>query len=217
MTTIEPRKPWEIPVDTSVPWGEAPGDEIVPIAKDARHLCLEALREQLTSFTFYRSPDTSFRLSAEAFYLDGVDSEDTFEMPAVAVIGGVELREHAIRPAIIESSKDVFKRGYALLRMTEHTEELSLEIWTGTKVERRAILSAIDQIFSPVQQSASLRIVLPNYWHQTCRFTLNHIERMNDDGVKNRWRTLVHLTLDFPVVRLIPVAEMLAMVGVVDE
>lgn len=215
--TTEPRKPWELPTDTSVQWGDAPGDEIAALSKDARHYCLEALRDRLVAFTFYRSPDVPFRLSPDAFYLDGVDSEDTFEMPAVAVIGGVELREHLIRPAIIESSKDVYKKGYALLRLTEHTEELSLEVWTGTRVERRAILSAIDQIFSPVQQSASLRIVLPNYWHQTCRFTFNHIERMNDDGVKNRWRTLIHLTLDFPVVRLIPVAEMLAMVGVVDE
>lgn len=166
---------------------------------------------------FFRSVDNPFKLSVDNFHVDGIDSEDTFAMPAVAVLPTVETVIATIQPSFIESSFNVFKRGYALVRLSEHTEEITLEVWTATKSERRAILSATDQLFSPVQQMTGLRLILKNYWHQPCRFTLERIERANEDGFKNRWRTLIHLTLDIPIVRLVPVVNMVPMVGVVDE
>lgn len=203
--------------DTSSSWHEIPGEVLQTPYRDARQIALESLRDYLCDFTFYRSPEKFFKLTPESFYLDGVESEDSFTMPAIAVLAAQEQVVGSIFPKIIESTLNQYKQGYVLLRITEHTEDFTLEIWTGTKSERRAILSAIDQMFTPVQDMVGLRLILKQYYNQPARFTLNHIERANDDGIHNRFRTLIHITLDVPVVRLVPATKMVPIIGVIDE
>lgn len=214
---LTPEKPFLIPVDTSEPWVKGDVEESAIGNKDARTHALERLREYICSYRFFRTTTESFQIAKENFYIDGIDSEDTFEMPAIAVISGVESRQGPWVPHPIESTKDVFKRGFTLVRYAEHVETFDLEVWAGTRVERRTIVAAMDSIFNPVQQMAGLRLILPNYFYQPARFTYLQNERHSEDGAKNRWRSLLQISLETNIVRLVPTVELNVMIGISDD
>lgn len=210
-------KPELVIKDNTPKWGDPDYYPSIPfLAKDGRTVALETLRDYLCTFEFNAPGKEPFKLNEDHFYIDGIESEDSFVMPCISVIPGIENRT-IIGPYMIESTKDVFKKDYALVKVAETSEDIGFEIFAPTRQIRNGIVSALNQIFSPSQNSYGLKLVLPNYYYQPCRFSLLDINRLNDTGISNRWRALVRFTMDLSIVHLYHATQLQVLIGLSDD
>lgn len=188
-----------------------PPDKVCPPpVPDGRTQALDLLKRYLGNLKFYKEgvndtakplcvPDANIKEQAP-------DYEDDLEMPAIGMIAGEgEYLARSLTPTLDESTVDKYCPGTVVHIHDEYSETVTLEIWTSTKQELRAITGGIESAFQPSQEYTGLRFVMRGYYNGTVIFTLISKQIIDDaDASLKRRKAQIKVHFRFNVLSLEP-------------
>jgi hypothetical protein len=195
------------------PFGETfPPRENPPVlAIDGRTAALRVLREYVCNQVFFREmgrgvPPAPFRLKEEQFEIEQPDKNKDQVSPSIAVIPGDHVDYDAIGLGVCveEETRDLYAPGTVLLRMSEYTELIKLEIQSDYKSVRRGMFAALESCLSPTELMYGIRFRMPEYYEELVCFSLMR-RGMADDATSalNRRRGWLEVEMRFNTVALV--------------
>jgi hypothetical protein len=227
-------QPWQF----ALPGGTIVGNRLPlqidpgPAAKDGRTCALEALGRYLTENVYRRlgdavdpspvpgqAPAKAFSLPAANFYTDEPDPEQDMLFPSIAVAGGDAEKSKWLGGGEPDpESRDVWAPGTVLVPLWRHEEDLQLKVYGSQLASLRGLMGGVEQLLQPSNGVGSVRLVLPDYYNEVCRFFLVGTDWTPQlDAVRNRRYAVHRLHLDMKIVRLVAYAEMIPSVTVDTE
>lgn len=195
-----------------------------PAAKDGRTCALEALGRYLTENLYRRlgdatdpspvpgqAPAVPFSVPPANFYTDEPDPEVDMLFPAIAVAGGDAEKTTWLGGGEPDpKSRDVWAPGTALVPLWRHEEDLQLKVYGSQLASLRGLMGGIEQLLQPSNGVGSVRLLLPDYYGEVCRFQLAGTDWTPQlDAVRNRRYAVHRLRFDVKIVRLVAYVEML--------
>lgn len=198
-------------------------DQPIRVTNDFRTAALSRLKQYLSEIIFYRSgginPTTQgpnapipFQIPAEDILIGWPDNERELLMPSLVFIA-LEPGVYSIvglGQQVIEESRNKYGYNTALQNMSNYVEKFAIEIWSSKKAEERCILAGIEYAMNPVQNNRGVRFRVPEYYDSTVEFTFETREIFDDENVvRNRRRSRVYITMEFRIVALIKVNELI--------
>lgn len=194
---------------------------------DGRTHALRILRSYIAELTFRRSGDfdkatgkrgapVEFRIPEGDVYVEWPDNEDDLRFPSVALLATAPAIYASIglTPRHEEETRDVYGPGTVLYWISEYTETISLEVWTSSRAERRAIKAGLEFALVPVEQMYGIRFRMPDYFDELVCFTLQGVEVIDDEtAARNRRRLRMSVEMRFNMVALANYAVLTPFVG----
>ena len=186
-----------------------------PSAVDARTAALRWLGRYLTENLYRRVGDAGgpdIAQAVETFYVDEPDPEVDVVMPCLVFIGEERAEQEDLWNQPDEATKDQIAPGTVLYPMWMHKELIDCQVWGSHKGMVRALAGGISQLLSPVEERVGMLILMPDYYNQVARFTLDGVTWGPDAAgghIKNRRIAHVHVMLEVDVVRLVNYVGML--------
>lgn len=200
------------------PWGDVypRRDEPYAPTHDGRTAGLRVLRKYLSELTFYRPgaegcPPIAFKIPEERIFDEWPEDESKLIMPSLAILaqGPVPLVAVGLNTNVDEDSADVHAPGTVVVILGEHDEDLSLELWSDSKPERRAVLAGIELALAPLEQMSGIRFRCPDYLGQLVVFAQQSKEYVDDDmAVLARRKGKIVVNMRINVVRLVNVSTL---------
>lgn len=195
---------------------------------DARHVALETLRTYLSRCNFARTGASGtdqvevFRVPYDSIFTEQPDSIVDLPMPALTFVAGEGVHEpYGLGPPqLIEETADQYGKGLVLVALAEYVEEFNLETWSEYRAERRALVAGLLEAFTPLEETWSLRLKLPDYFDQVANFEFKSTRLVEDLSDKNRRRSQIRVQLRVPevaLVRYVRLERVLADVEVIDR
>lgn len=184
---------------------------------DGRTHALRALRTYLREVTF-QLPDPphgtkSFRIehspTQPRIHIGRPDWAQELLLPSIVFTAGEqEYLPIGLTPQTFEDSRDRYGAGTVLTCSYEYQEKVGVEVWASTKAQQRALLAGVEAALQPVEEFAGIRLVLPDFYAETARFTpLSRTNVDDDDAGRRRRRTDLVFEMNFNLVRLVRYVE----------
>jgi hypothetical protein len=176
---------------------------------DARTAGLFALKDYIAELTFNRPGDSvssyiSFQIARKDIHIEQPDNVVDVVFPSIAIEAGVANTELPRTGFYDESSVDVYGKGTVLWVTGEHQETVSLHIFGSKRAERRALLSGLENSFSPVEEIGGMTLVCPTYYDQVACFSVISTHRPDDyDSSLNRREGIIQLDMRINIVQLV--------------
>lgn len=181
-----------------------------PLPVDGRTIALLQLREYITNLDLLVStgpgkPPERFNILPENFHIEWPDGEEDLKFPAVTILpAAADYEELSFPPFLLEDTKDVYGRGTAVQVACAWQETLKMEIHATRSAQRQGIKAAIETQMNPLEELGGLRLAMPGYFGETCRFTMTTGEVVDGpDSAKARRKCQLGLLLEHNVVRLV--------------
>lgn len=189
---------------------------------DARTHALRRLREFISVLDLHRTgmkggQPIRYRIPIENIHIEQPDSVVDLKMPGVAFLPGrAEHFSYGLgSPELCEESIDLFGKGTALAKLSEHVEQIIVELWASERAERRSMVAGISTAFRMCSTSYALRLTLPNYYGLNATFALDSTQYIDDpDVVRGRRRAHLLVTMSVPEIVLVNVERLHPMVAV---
>lgn len=181
-------------------------------AVDGRSVALDYLKRYISNLSFYKQGANGLDKICipEANIVNGYpDYEKFISMPAMAIISGKAIYQpNGLTPAVVESTANVYCKGYVLHLHDEYDETISLELWAAKQPEIRALVAGFASAFQPAQTLTGLRFVMKEYYDAPVIFTLISSQITEDpDSALNRRRAIVEVNMRFNIYSLEPINE----------
>lgn len=171
---------------------------------DARTALLRGIKEYVEELTIavQNRHDVAFRQVIEGV----AEPEQVSKYPAAAVYGygpGNYAWEEGTLLPLQHENEDSLPQDTMALLPGEFTLELAVEVWATDPHERVAMVSMLEDAFSPVEWMSGFRLVLPHYASVHAEFGMKSSDYTDDEpNVARRYRrALVLLEGRVPVVR----------------
>lgn len=176
--------------------------------RDARDYALRRLREFLSVLNYRRTAapgeePIAFRIPKSNIHVYQPDDIVNLPLPGFAFVPGRGFHEtYGLGPpAILESTRDVYGPGTALVRFSDYVETFTLECWAGKHAERRAMMAGVKTALRQNDGSYAIKLTLPEYFDQVAEFSLDESYYVDGDQVvRNRRRG--HLFVGLRVVEV---------------
>jgi hypothetical protein len=198
------------------PWGEVfpPKPNPPPLALDGRTIALRIFRQFISELQFFKpgavgGPAEEFHVCPENILIGWPPNEVEAQFPSIAMLGGpAEYLAIGLGTYIDEDSIGKFAPGTAVQWQTEYSENLTLEIWSDSLPELRAILSGLETGLTPTEQVFGIRFRMPEYYGQIVMFSLMSRENIDDpDAARGRRRARLIVEMRFNIVALVNVLD----------
>lgn len=186
--------------------------------KDAREYALERLRDFICTLVFRRTgeehqPDQSigFMLKSTNVHVYQPDDPHELQFPSIGILPsrGIHEAYGLGPPMIIEESWNVYGKDTALVRQSEYTELVPIEVIATHHPMRRAIVAGLKSIFRQSEDSDAIRLTLPKYYDQVAQFRLDESQYIDDPpALLNRRRSHLFVELRVCEVSLTNVREL---------
>jgi hypothetical protein len=201
-----------LPFGTVFPPSADPPSPVV----DGRTAALRILKEYISELTFLRDggqgPGVSFKVKDTAIFIDSYpDAVTEGQLPSIAFVPGrAEYVALGLGNFIEEASQDVYGAGTVVQWQAEYTENMTLEIWAGSRAERRAILVGLESALSPTETMYGIRFSMPDYFNQLVCFSLGARTNIDDaEASKNRRKARMEIEMRFNVIALVNYSAMI--------
>jgi len=185
-----------------------------PLPLDARLQAIAALLDYVAKIEFSvdnsPAPPRRFRIRRQNLLDEWPDDMKDMVFPTIAVEpGDVAIIARGLTNSIDESTVDQFGLGTAVLPLHEHQERIVLHVWATTRFQRAAIVAGLEGALDPDEEMSGVRLVLPNYFGQVARFTLEGNQRVDDpDSARRRRTARLIVRMEVDVCRLVNVEEL---------
>lgn len=172
--------------------------------KGAREIALRRFADFISRLPFMRTmkgPPQPFCVPRDQIHINQPDSvvgaDGGVKLPTIAFLTSQadETTDGFLGPSdIIDGTEDLFAPDSALFYLSEHTENLIIEVVSAKPATRRAIVEGLKQVLRSSDDSGALRLSLPDYFNQDATFSLLDSTYVEDqDAVRNRRKA--HLTV----------------------
>jgi len=107
---------------------------------------------------------------------------------------------------LIEDSIDLYCPGTVLKKSHSAEVDLQIIVWLNNKDDRGGVRRAVEDAFDePLDERAGRRVLVPEYWGQTARYTLQEIDYPDDSdsATDNTWPLVAKFRADIDVVKLV--------------
>lgn len=177
--------------------------------KGAREYALRRFCDFLSKLPFMRTmagPPQKFVVPRSQIHINQPDAvvgaAGGVKLPTIAFLTSTDDQSSGedpgwLGPALdIEGTEDVFAPDSALFYIGSHDEDLTLEVVSSKAATRRAIVEGIKQVLRSSDDSAALRLSLPDYFNQDATFTYLSSTYVEDqDAVRNRRKAHIVINL----------------------
>ncbi len=178
---------------------------------DARHVALETFKLYINRLTFSRTgepgaPSVPYRIGLDRIHTEQPNDPTILRFPSISMIGSeAEVDTYGLGPPQMdEATADVFGAGTVLVSLSEHVEELNVELWADEIPQRRSLVSGMHEAMMPLETSASLMLKLPSYYDRVASFSLMGVTYIDDpDVIRGRRRAQLRVLLNVPTVALV--------------
>jgi len=107
---------------------------------------------------------------------------------------------------LVDESRDKFCPGTIL--QVSHTAEVDMDViaWLNNKDDRGGLRRALEDAFAePLDDRAGRRVIIPQYWGQPARYSLQEVQYVDDtDTAKdNSWPLVARFRCDIAVTKLV--------------
>lgn len=203
---------------TGIPFGKVYPPEPPPAGlpdKDAREHALERFADFISLLVFQRTGSIggkpiSFRVPRESVHIFQPDDVKDLTFPCIGILPGRGVHEsYGLGPPVmLDDTVDLFGKGTVLVRQSDYTETIVVEVIGAKHAERRAIVAGLKEALRAVDDSYATRMILPDYFDQVAEFSLNDSQYIDDDhAVRNRRRAHLFVDLVVPEVFLVRYRE----------
>ena len=183
---------------------------------DARSRALERLAEFFSLIDFCRTgdeqhPEVTYRIPKERIFIEQPDEPERLAYPSLAFLPGRGSHEkyRLGPPPILPHTWDRWGAGTALVSLGEYSETFQIESWGSHPAERRSLLAGVEQAMRLSQESAALKLSVPQYWDSVASFLLLDSQYVDDpDIIRGRRRGQVFVELRIQEIALVDVKTM---------
>lgn len=169
-----------------------------------REASLRQLKRFIAALPFMRSmagPPQPFRVPETQIFV--YQPDNIVELNTLPTIAFLPARANNVTdnswlgPAIeLEESADVYAPGTSLFSIGDHLEIFTIEVVADKHSIRRAIIEGLKQVFRSSDDTAALRLSVPDYFNQAATFTLIDTEYIDDQYVvQNRRKAHLYVEL----------------------